>query len=136
MGFDTSAVEVRALAGCGGCNGCGGRCGLGFGAGRRVSFPRAAFSGPLAPGMRLRLLCEAQALRDRALVGYGLPLGMLVLAGMGGALLAEPLGLPRNPVVAFTAIAGTLFGLVASKKAVQRAASARLIEVRIEPDPQ
>lgn len=101
-----------------------------------MSLPRAVFGDALAPGMRLRLLCEAEALRDRALLGYGLPLAMLVLSGLLGGLIAEAFGLARNPVVAFTAVAGTLLGLVVSKRAVQGAGTARLIVVRIEPDPQ
>lgn len=132
---DAHGVEVRALSACAGCGGCGGRCGLGFSAARAVRLPRALIGYGMHPGDRLRLLCEATALRDRALIGYGLPLLMLLLGGLLGAVLASVLALASNPAVALGAGAGTLLGLGLSKRSIRGAGDLRLLEVRPDLAP-
>nr|WP_282452951.1 SoxR reducing system RseC family protein [Lysobacter sp. CAU 1642] len=127
---------LRARGGCTGCTGCAGRCGLGWQSGRPLRLPREQFDPPPRPGEHLILRCEAVELRDRVLIGYGLPLAGLLAGGLLGAGVASFGDLPANLVVAFGAVAGTLSGLAVSKHVLRPMPSLRLLGVRREPDPQ
>lgn len=136
LSVDAEGVKVRALGSCSGCQGCGGRCGLGLGRGP-LTLSAAMLGAQALPGVRLRLRCEARDLRDRAWAGYGLPLlGLLGFAVLGAAL-ANAAGLPRDPVVALSAAAGTLLGLGFSKRWLLGRLGFQLLEVRplAEPSP-
>jgi positive regulator of sigma E activity len=134
LSVDADGVRIRALGSCAGCQGCGGRCSLGL---SRASFTLtdAMLLAQARPGARLRLRCEARDLRDRAWVGYGLPLLGLLGFAASAAALADLVGVPRDPAVALAAAAGTLLGLTVSKRCSSAGAGLRLLEVRplVEP---
>ncbi len=123
-------VTLKALGSCSGCTSCAGSCGLGWQAGREVSLPRQDFGDFAAVGRRLWLRSEAAGLRDRALVGYGLPLAGLVVGALAGHGLAELLALSLNAVAAVGAIAGTLSGLLVSNRIVQSIPWVSALQVR------
>ena len=132
VGVDAAHVLLRVRGSCSGCSGCAGRCGLGWREGRVVALPREAFGALARPGACLRLHCEAAELRDRALVGYGLPLAGLLLGALAGWPMSAWLGTAINPMVAVFASLGTLTGLGLSKRFGRPLPWARLVEVRQE----
>jgi hypothetical protein len=83
------------------------------------------------PGRHLILRCEAPVLRDRALLGYGVPLAGLLAGALIGAWVASQFWLTAgaNVLVACGALAGTLLGVLGSKRVLQPLPTLQLLEV-------
>lgn len=124
------SVLLKSLGSCVGCGGCGGRCGLGWGEQRTLSLPRSGFGDLAVPGRRLWLRSEAAGLRDRAVLGYGIPLAGLVLGASAGHALGWLLAGPLNAMAAVGALAGTLCGILGSNRTLRRLPRVHAIEVR------
>lgn len=121
-----SAVWLRSTsAACDGCSGCSGRCGLFAVDGDELELPLACIDGRLVPGDSAILSLDPAALRREALLGYGRPLGGLLLGAALGLLLAHVLTLDQDASVAVTAALGTLAGLGGSKRRLAPACRAR-----------
>lgn len=116
--IDGDAVWLRLAPACDNCGGCGGRCGLlGPLGGDQVELPRTQFDQSPRPGDAVRLYLPDAALLARARIGYGGPLLGLLLGAALGQMLAGALNGPADLLAVFGALAGTLLGVSASKRA-------------------
>ena len=114
-------ITLRLDAQCHGCGGCRGRCSL-VGplnaAGDLFELPLRSIDGSVTPGLRVRIRLDDAVLLQQARVGYGLPLlGLVVFAGIAHGL-AGWLNLAQDVPAAIAAAAGTLTGVVLSKRSM------------------
>lgn len=112
---------------CAGCGGCGGRCSL-FATDAAALVDMPAGGDALAPGQRVRLVLDDEALRAAAWRGYGLALVGLLAGAASGHVVGRWLDADANVFA--------LIGLVAGTFAAVRFSKPRLPAPRLMPAGQ
>lgn len=117
LGVQGGRLSLRLLgSACDGCaGGCAGRCSLFAGAGDEGFELEVEDGSGFAPGRRLRLRIDDQALRRAAWRGYGRVLLGLLAGALLGQALAMAIGRYENVLTLAGLLAGTLLAARFSK---------------------
>ena len=120
-GVGPTGVTLRLAGQCHGCGGCQGRCSLVgslAASGDVLELPLASIDGDVTPGLRVRIRLDDAVLLRQAWIGYGLPLLGLVVFAATAHGLAGWLNLAPDLPAVIAAAAGTLAGVLLSKRSM------------------